>query len=163
MGADVDRPAAVRHAGGGARPAGPPRSARPPAHGRRTDIFDAEFAAYVTDQVDQSLVVAGRSGAAVALLTAPYYRGAERPDGGQWPENDPLRVDRFNDIVREVAARHPEVLLVDLGRHTNPSGRFTATIDGVRMRRDGVHYTIQACRWFAPWLGPQLRQIASGT
>ena len=131
--------------------------------GRWTDIFDAEFAAYVTGQVDQSLVVAGRSGAAIVVLTAPYYRGAERPDGGQWPENDPLRVDRFNDIVREVAARHPEVLLVDLGRRTNPSGRFTATMDGVRMRRDGVHYTVQACRWFAPWLVPQVRQIAGGT
>lgn len=122
---------------------------------RWTDIFDAEFAAYLTGQVDQSLAVAGSSGAAVAVLTAPYYRGAERPDGGHWPENDPLRVDRFNDIVREVAARHPEVLLVDLGRRTNPSGRFTATIDGIRMRQDGVHYTVQACGWFAPWLVPQ--------
>jgi hypothetical protein len=50
---------------------------------------------------------------------------------------------------------------VDLGSHTNPSGQFTATVDGVRMRRDGVHYSAEGCAWFAPWLVPQLRQAAA--
>jgi len=129
--------------------------------GRWTNILEADFAAYVAEQVDHSLDVAGRAGGAVAMLTAPYYRGSERPDGGQWPENDPARVDRFNDILRQSVARHPGVVLVDLGLRTNPAGRFASTVEGVPMRVDGVHYTGQACAWFAPWLVPQLRQAAT--
>ncbi|MDQ6727558.1 MAG: acyltransferase [Actinomycetota bacterium] len=129
--------------------------------GRWTNILETDFAAYVTAQVDHSVDVAGSAGGAVVLLTAPYYQGGERPDGGQWPENDPARVDRFNDILRQVAARHPRVVLVDLGGRTNPSGRYASTVAGVAMRQDGVHYTAQACAWFAPWLVPQVRDAAA--
>jgi peptidoglycan/LPS O-acetylase OafA/YrhL len=126
-----------------------------------TNILDPAFAAYVGEQVEHSLDVAARSGSRVVVLTAPFYRTSERPDGGQWPENDPARVRRLNEILRTVVARHPAVTLVDLGLHTNPSGRFTATVDGVRMRRDGVHYSAEGCAWFAPWLVPQVRQAAA--
>jgi hypothetical protein len=129
--------------------------------GHWTNILEADFAAYVAAQVDHSLEVAARGGSAVVLLTAPFYRGAERPDGGQWPENDPARVARLNDILRDAAARHPGVTLVDLGGHTNPGGRFASTVAGVAMRQDGVHYTVQACAWFAPWLVPQVRAVAA--
>jgi len=129
--------------------------------GHWTNILEADFAAYVSQQVDHSLDVAARAGSAVVLLTAPYYRGGERPDGGQWPENDPARVSRINDILRQAAARHPRVVVVDLGARTNPGGRFAASVAGVPMRQDGVHYTAQACAWFAPWLVPQVRDAAA--
>jgi len=129
--------------------------------GEWTNILEPEFAAYVSDQVELSLEVAGRGGGAVLVLTAPFFRRSERPDGGQFPENDPARVRRFNAILREVVARYPSVRLVDLGARTNPSDRFAASVDGVQMRRDGVHYTAAACAWFAPWLVPQIREAAA--
>jgi hypothetical protein len=129
--------------------------------GQWTNILDDAFAAYLTKQMDRSLEVAASAGSQVVLLTAPYYRPSERPDGGQWPENEPARVQRFNDIARQVAARHPGVVLVELGQRTNPSDRYASTVEGVAMRRDGVHYTGQACAWFAPWLVPELRAAAA--
>ena len=77
--------------------------------GRWTHIGDPDFDAYLRAQLDEAIEVAGSTGAAVAVTTAPYFKRPERPDGKQWPENDPKRVDRFNALLREVVAQHPEV------------------------------------------------------
>ncbi|HET6794475.1 MAG TPA: acyltransferase family protein [Acidimicrobiales bacterium] len=126
-----------------------------------THLGDPAFDAYIASELDHAVQVLSARGAVVAVATAPYYLRGERPDGGRWPEDDPARVDRFNAIVRSVAARHPHtVTVVDLGGHTSVGGRYTPYVDGIEMRYDGVHFTPVADRWLAPWLLPQLLAVA---
>ena len=94
----------------------------------------------------------------MALFTAPYYDGFERLDGGHWPEDDPHRVDRFNQILRGIARRRPGVVrVVDVGRVFSPKGRYTSRIGGVAVRTDdGVHVTAEGARLLTPKVLPQL-------
>jgi lysophospholipase L1-like esterase len=114
-------------------------------------LGDRAFDGYVTAQLDRAVDVLGPGGAKVAFLTAPYYLRGERPDGGRFPEDDPARVDRFNQILREVAGRHPEVTVVDLHTQLAPEGVFTKRIN------DGVHISAQGAQLVRPWLLGELR------
>ena len=62
--------------------------------------------------------------AKVALLTAPYYSSHETADGSRPSEDDPARVDRFNQLLRDAAARHPDTVTVvaDYNPLENPAG-----------------------------------------
>jgi peptidoglycan/LPS O-acetylase OafA/YrhL len=124
-----------------------------------THVGNADMNAYLRGQLEQAFAVASSSGARVAFLTAPYYHRGERPDGGSWPEDDPARVDAFNQLLASVVAAHPgHSSLIALGAQTSGGQRqYEATVDGVTMRYDGVHFTPAADRWLAPWLFTQLR------
>ena len=41
-------------------------------------------------------------------------------------------------------------------------GKYAATIDGVTMRTDGVHFTLPGARLLWKWLGPEVLRIARG-
>ena len=129
--------------------------------GRWTHIGDPEFDAYIMSELDRGIAAASSTGAKVALCTTPYYQRGLRPDGGIWPEDDPARVDRMNQLFRDVAARHPGVVtLVDFGGRMSPSGHLDIVIDGMKVRSDGVHITRDAGPWLAPWMLPQFHTIA---
>jgi len=129
--------------------------------GQWTRIGDPAFDAYLQSELDLAVGILSAHGAQVALATAPYYLRGERPDGGRWPEDDPARVDTFNQLIRAVAARHPDtVTVVDLNGRTSVGNHYSAYVDGIYMRYDGVHFTPQAARWLAPWLLPQLMALA---
>ena len=128
--------------------------------GRWAHLGEADFDRYVEDELEEAVTTASARGARVALATAPYYSRGERRDGGRWPEDDPARVDRLNELVAAVAARHPEeVSVVDLGAKTAKDGGYTRSLDGVLLRYDGVHFTPVGGRWLAPWLLPQLSAL----
>jgi hypothetical protein len=99
------------------------------------------------------------------LLTAAYTHRAERPDGSLYPEDQPQRVDSWNNLLRAAAARRPgKITLLDLNEVVCPDGKFTWTVDGLRIRSDGLHYTTAGVqRIIAPWLLPKLAAIAEGT
>ncbi|WP_205614316.1 acyltransferase family protein [Streptomyces dangxiongensis] len=129
--------------------------------GRWRHIGDKVFDAYLRAQLDRAVGTAAAHGALVRLATEPYNRRGERPDGGVWPEDRPERVDRWNRMLRQVAAqRGPGVRILDLGRRLCPDGVFTWQVDGIRVRSDGVHLTPEGVRWLQPWLTSQLRNAA---
>lgn len=121
-----------------------------------------EYNEYLTTELELAISIAGSRGAHVVLLTAPYTRRGERYDGGLFDEDRPERVDAWNDLLRDVAARHPkDVTVIDLNKRVCPDGKFTWTIDRLRIRSDGLHFTPDGVRrWIAPWLMPQLTSIA---
>jgi hypothetical protein len=125
-------------------------------------VGEPVFDAYLTGQLDQAVRIAASHGARVVLLTAPYTHRAERPDGGLYPEDDPARVDAWNALLRAEMARQPrEVTVLDLNKVVCPGGVFTWSINGMRVRSDGLHFTPAAVqRLIAPWLLPQLAQLA---
>jgi hypothetical protein len=120
------------------------------------------FDAYLTAELELALSTVGARGAHIVLLTAPYTRRWERPDGSLYPEDEPKRVDAWNRLLRRVAARHPDtVTVIDLNRRVCPEGEFTWSIDGLQIRSDGLHFTPEGVQeWIAPWLMPQLARLA---
>jgi len=87
-------------------------------------------------------------------LTAPFYRQQEQSDGQPWPEDDPARVDRYNALLRQVAAASGgRVVVADVNAKLDPGGRFTTTIDGKVVRfADGIHVTPVGAKLISPWL-----------
>jgi lysophospholipase L1-like esterase len=92
------------------------------------------------------------------VAAAPYYSQPDAPDGHPWPENEPVRVDHWNALLRTTVGGRASV--VELNAKTCPSGQYTSTVDGVYIRSDGVHFSAAGARWLAPWLLPQLRALA---
>jgi peptidoglycan/LPS O-acetylase OafA/YrhL len=120
-------------------------------------LGDPAYDAYVTARLDQVVDVLSAGGATkVVLLTAPYYLRGERPDGGRFPEDDPARVDRFNTLLRDVAARRG-VPVIELHAALAPEGTFTKHVNGTLVRYDGVHISGNGARLLRPWLLRQLR------
>jgi peptidoglycan/LPS O-acetylase OafA/YrhL len=125
-------------------------------------VGQAPFDAYLTGQLDQAVSVASARGARVVLLTAPYTHRTEKPGGGVYPEDQPARVDAWNALLRAEQAAHPAVVTVlDLNAVACPGGKFTWTVNGLRIRSDGLHFTPAGVqRVIAPWLLPRLAAIA---
>jgi peptidoglycan/LPS O-acetylase OafA/YrhL/lysophospholipase L1-like esterase len=129
--------------------------------GQWTHLGDPSFDDYVHGELDRAVGIAASGGARVVLATEPYNRRGERPDGELWPEDEPDRVQRWNALLREVAAAHPDtVQVIELGARLCPEGHFTKTVDDIAVRSDGVHLTPQGVHWLAPWLLPQLAAAA---
>jgi peptidoglycan/LPS O-acetylase OafA/YrhL len=68
------------------------------------------------------------------------------------PGNDPARVDRLNELLREVVDGRPGFELVELGAWTDakPDGGFEPDF------RDGTHYQWGAADELGTWLAPQV-------
>jgi hypothetical protein len=129
-------------------------------NGRYQHVGEPEYDAYLSEELDLAISIVGARQAHVVLLTAPYTRRAERPDGGLWPEDDPTRVDAWNGLLRAAADRY-QASVLDLNAQICPEGEFTWRIDGIRVRSDGLHFTPAAVRrYIAPWLLPQLARLA---
>jgi hypothetical protein len=131
-------------------------------NGRYQHVGDADFDAYLTTELDLAWTIAAERGARVVVLTAPYTRRAERPDGGLWDEDTPQRTDAWNRLLATAAAAHPaRPAILNLNSVVCPGGRYTSTVDGLRVRSDGLHFTPDGVRKvIAPWLLPQLLTLA---
>jgi peptidoglycan/LPS O-acetylase OafA/YrhL len=125
-------------------------------------LGDPVYDRYLRGRLHHAIIVAGSTGASVVLATLPYNRHGERPDGGLFPEDEPARVTAWNRLLRDVAADHPGVAVLDLGHRITPGNRYTETAGGYAMRTDGLHLAPEGVRnWIAPWLYPKLVRLAS--
>jgi peptidoglycan/LPS O-acetylase OafA/YrhL len=120
--------------------------------GKWTHVGDPAFDTFLTSELRQALDVLGSTGARVVVTTEPYNRRAEKPDGSLYPEDQPERINSWNTLVRSVVAQHPNAAVLDLNKKLDPSGTYTAKVNGVKMRGDGVHPTAEAVTWLTPWL-----------
>jgi peptidoglycan/LPS O-acetylase OafA/YrhL/lysophospholipase L1-like esterase len=123
--------------------------------GRWTHIGDPGYDAYLQGQLRTAIGILRSTGARVVVVTAPYYRRGEQPDGDLWAEDAPDRTDRWNTLLRATAAP-AGASVVDFGGRTGPHGRYEELVDGVRLRYDGVHLREAAVRALAPWLLPRV-------
>ncbi|MCT7657419.1 acyltransferase family protein [Mycobacterium deserti] len=125
--------------------------------GRWTHIGEDGYDAYLRGELNRALDILSSTGAQVVVTTEPYNRRAEKPDGSLYPEDDPDRVDEWNALLRSVAAKRPNVSVLDLNEKLSPNGVYTNRVDGIRVRSDGVHPTPEAVEWMTPWLVKALR------
>jgi hypothetical protein len=125
--------------------------------GRWTHIGDPAFDAYLAGELAQAVDVLSSTRARVVVTTEPYNRRGERSDGSLYPEDQPERVNRWNTLLRRVIGQRPNVTLLDLNKKLAPNGSYTAKINGVLVRSDGVHPTPDAVKWMTPWLLDAIR------
>ncbi|HWB35343.1 MAG TPA: SGNH hydrolase domain-containing protein, partial [Rugosimonospora sp.] len=126
-------------------------------------VGEADFDGYLLGQLDRAVRIVGSRGARVVLLTAAYTHRAEQPDGSLYPEDQPARVDAWNALLTREAAAHPgQVVVLNLNALVCPGGRYTASVGGLQIRSDGLHFTPAGVqRLIAPWLLPQLTSLAT--
>ena len=140
--------------------------------GQVTNITQPSYAGYVEDQLRRFVAIASSAGRHVVMMTAPYYDASELPNGKSPPQDDPTRVNDYNDLVRDVALDNPHtVTLVRLNHIVSPNGRFTSAIGNITIRApDGIHFafyqpfdetvpmpdTLAQVASLARWLDPKL-------
>jgi peptidoglycan/LPS O-acetylase OafA/YrhL len=125
--------------------------------GQWTHIGDPTFDAYLNGELERALNIVGSTGVRVVVATVPYSRGGERPDGRPYPEDQPERVNLWNTMLRNTVSHHRGVSILDLNKKLCPDGVYTAKIDGIKVRSDGVHLTPEGVKWLTPWLEESLR------
>ncbi|MUL85727.1 MULTISPECIES: acyltransferase family protein [unclassified Mycolicibacterium] len=128
--------------------------------GRWTHIGNDAYDTYLKGELTRALDILSSTGARVVVTTAPYNRRGERSDGTLYPEDQPGRVQAWNTMLRNVASQRAGVSVLDFNAKLNPNGKYTAKINGVRMRSDGVHPTSEAVEWLTPWLLDSLKMPA---
>jgi len=100
----------------------------------------------------------------LAIVNVPCHRTY---DDGVNPRpaitNDDRRTRWLNDAISRYAASHQGIAVVDFFGWLCAPGRNPELIDGVKMRVDGVHFTVQGSHLVWNWLGPQLIDAARQT
>jgi peptidoglycan/LPS O-acetylase OafA/YrhL len=125
--------------------------------GQWTHIGDPTFDAYLNGELQRALNIVGSTGVRVVVATVPYSRGGEKPDGRLYPEDQPDRVNQWNAMLRKTVSQHTNVQILDLNKKLCPDGVYTAKVDGIKVRSDGVHLTPEGVKWLTPWLEESLR------
>jgi hypothetical protein len=124
-----------------------------------THIGEPEMDAKITADLSRFADVYLSRGTRLVWLLAPPMRSdiyAQLP--GPFDEDDPARVARLNQIIRQVAATHPGMFVLDLpavlkDRLGDPAGSAH--------RVDGFHWSDAGADQEATWLGPLLVQVAA--
>ena len=132
--------------------------------GHWTHIGEAGWDAHLTSELDQAIDILSSQGATVVLATLPYIKGnSEQPDGRPWEMNQPVRTNAYNAVVRAAAVRRPSTSRVlELNALIDPNGRYTATIDGVRVRNpDDEHFSIAGGEYLRPVVLPELESLGT--
>jgi peptidoglycan/LPS O-acetylase OafA/YrhL len=113
--------------------------------------------------LQRAVSVLSAQGEKVVFFTSPYYKQGEQLDGAPWPEDDPARVNRWNALLREVAAGHKgTVSVIDLGRFLSPGGHYASVVHGVAVRwATNIHITPAGGALLAPFVFPQIVSLAS--
>jgi peptidoglycan/LPS O-acetylase OafA/YrhL len=125
--------------------------------GKWTHIGDPVFDAYLTGELGRAVDILSANGAPLSVANLPYSRRGERPDGSLYPEDQPERVKEWNALLSKTIDHRARVKILDLNKKLCPEGVYTADVDGIQVRSDGVHLTAEGVQWLTPWLEKSLR------
>ena len=109
---------------------------------------------FVLSELEDAVDVLSSGGAAVMLLTTPYFEVRNLSLDYSVPRFDSTRVDRLNSLYQRLAQQFDGVVsVVDLNGFVSPDGT-----DGISMEMmaDGVHFTPDGADQVARWLAPKL-------
>ncbi|KYH45768.1 hypothetical protein AZH51_08725 [Branchiibius sp. NY16-3462-2] len=128
--------------------------------GKILKVGSPEYAAYLTSRLDLGLSKLGSTKVVIPNL-ACYSQPSYVVDGQDMApnRNDPARATAVNNILDAFAASHPQqVHIFDVASKLCPDGKPILKVDGVQVRSDGVHYTIDGARLFWTWIMPTLEK-----
>ena len=131
--------------------------------GERYDFGTSEYDGFVEEQLSANLdVVTASSGQAVFLTVQcmePTSNGLGDVQAGERGELDRQR--HFNALLeRFVADNQAKATLIDLADYTCPDATYDDELEGVKLHRDGVHFTPEASALVWDWLATELASIA---
>ncbi len=118
--------------------------------GNWDNLLDPTYRAHQESEYDALIADLTATGAPVAWADAPYFKfQLDLP----WISDSIQRTDVLNSMFREVAARHPNVKLLDYASHLNKPNDLVNTV----IRPDGIHMTPGYAEGLARvWLLPLL-------
>jgi peptidoglycan/LPS O-acetylase OafA/YrhL len=133
---------------------------------QRVHLGDPVFDGWMRDHLRDLADTLDDAGVPVIWATAPHVRVAPAGQGGEageaapdWTtvaDNDPARVDRLNEIIRDVVADRDGNSVVDVGAWMQrlPRGEFAAAY-----RAEGGDLTEDGATRAVAWLVPELRSL----
>jgi hypothetical protein len=100
----------------------------------------------------------------IVFLDVPCFEERGLSLGGPKSQrNDPRRIAWVNAIIAEMVARNPvRTRMVKISPFLCPGGKFRSSVEGLPLRPDGVHFTINSAQAAWRWLSPQITAIARG-
>jgi len=117
-------------------------------------VLDAAYLERFRSAVDELL--AGGAERIVWLTTPPLDPARLRPELEGDSQGDPARMERYNELVRQVAAEVPQVVVLDLASLVES---WPEDVDRDR-RVDGIHFSPEAADELVDtWLGPKLLEV----
>jgi len=126
--------------------------------------FDSpEGEALMRADLREAVDLLSSEGARVLVLNTPYYRQPWRlPVDPNRSSFNNAWVDRQNRVAFEVVSAVPErATLFDLNLLLDPEGRWTDTVDGIRVRApDTVHLSDEGADFVARWIMPNALALA---
>ncbi len=125
------------------------------------NLGEPAFDSYVSSRFNSAAEALGSRGAAVVFLTVPYVDSGVSGAGTPWPEENPLRVQIDNAIMRGVAAASGgKVYVFDLNALVSPGGQYSPTVGSVNVRcSDGVHFSQSGGIFVGMELAPELAAL----
>ncbi|HET6771891.1 MAG TPA: acyltransferase family protein [Acidimicrobiales bacterium] len=124
--------------------------------GEWRELGDPVHDRWLRGQIDEVATLLEAPGVPVMWMTFPHVRAKDRSDPTRaWDTlaiNEPAKVDRFNELLAEVAAEHDGIELVDLAGwlDTWPEQSFEPDM------RDGIHFSYAGADKVGSWLIPQV-------
>lgn len=130
--------------------------------GRRLVFATPEWDANMSAILDRTITTLSTKGARVVLLTQPPTRSpALSGTPPEWWFPSQGRFDHVNALIRQAAARHPDVAtVIDLSSFVCPTAPCPETLAGIIPRPDGIHYDTAGAPVVADWLTPQLAGLS---
>jgi len=123
-----------------------------------------EYETYLDGELQLAYDTLAPSSRRVAFLDVPCYHQPETGLDKALAEtrNDPARGEWLNQVLdRFVAAHADKAVLIHIKRFLCPNGAYVDTMQGVKVRYDGIHFSKDGTRLAWQWLGPQLRRLAA--
>ena len=111
-----------------------------------THVGEADYDEYISSEYRLASEVLGAGGATVYWLEGAHLN---KP---VVPQNDPARIDRLNELVREATADLPFVRFLDYPGFVGEVGSDRE----ISLRDDGVHLSEQGLDEIVPWLLEEL-------
>ena len=132
-------------------------------NGQWMHVGDPAYDNYLLRQMNLAIQVLSSGGAKVLLLTTPCFAPQEQPDGSTYPFDDPARVIRYNQLLRQAAAAHPGVAAIgDLHAQFCPTNTYSASVNGIVVRNsDGIHISEAGGQYAATKLASQIIALGS--
>lgn len=93
-------------------------------------------------------------GAHVLWFTVPHVATQQDECGGPCPEEDPVRIDRYNELIEQISAGDSRITVADLAgfAQARPGGEFDPVF-----RPDGAHIDLPTAPDLVDWLAEQIR------
>jgi len=125
--------------------------------GRWRGFGDPVFDDWFRGEVDEMADILAAEGVPVLWTTWPHVQIAVANDpSSRWQDyddNDPIRVDRLNEIVADEIGDRPRFRMIDVAGWLQDLPGGEANRD---YRADGVHFTVDGSKQLGRWLVPQI-------